>query len=269
MTNKKTEGRYEKAQFNELCKVLIASPGMGYFEALAEVGSENMPSMYDVASVKRYFHKRGKLDVLSDPGIIFEKDDPQFKKLILEGKVQKNVGVSSHLDNPDVRYMWTNEYLGIAPEGHPAEGELIMAKVEGIDMTKKIGHPLGFLGSEDGKQRGQIIISTDKYVLLKDTDLRYMQDGDTLWCGQIQGFQEINGLMVPFTNSGYRPDCNRFQSEKEDKGFGDLTFRGKNNDPAPIALRPSSWSDLGFNRNNSLSSRFKVLTRESLERLLK
>jgi hypothetical protein len=95
-----------------------------------------------------------------------------------------------------------------------------------------------------------------------------MQDRDTLWCGQIQGFQEINGLMVPVTNSGYRPDSNRYQSDKEDVGFGDLTFRGKNNDPAPIALRPSSWSPLGFNRNNSLSSRFKVLQKENLEGLL-
>ncbi len=270
------EGRFEDCDFNELCKVLIAAPGMGYPEALLEQGTENMPGIYDLASIKRYFFKREKLDVLEDPGVIFEKDDPILKKISVKGQ-DKKIAYFSHTENPDIRYMWTNEFIGEAPAGHPAEGEFIMAKIEGIDMNQQskdrsIGGLLSPVLGGSESTGGRIIISADRFVKLIDTKLQFREDNyGQMHCGQIQGFEEINGLMVPITlgaDDAWENVPGRVERDRPaNVGFGDLTCDTSGGD-APIALRPSSWSDLGFNTKNSINSKYKVVSKSELDRLI-
>lgn len=82
--------------------VLSYAPFLSYSESLKAMGPEGFASIYDLANIKKDFHKEGK-------------------------KIPSR--------KPRDNFFWTGEFIGYAPKGHPAEGKLIMAKV--VDTAKE------------------------------------------------------------------------------------------------------------------------------------
>lgn len=255
---------YEGWTLEALKKVLQKGKRLSYAEAIQTIGLKNMPTMYDLARIKRVFYEYNSVDELTQA-----KEAMQELAVVFGQQRQAGVRTYSHLNHPKQAYLWSNEYIGQAPPGHSAEGKLIMAKVAGIDLTKRVHHPLGVLGSPDGIQTGEISISKEEFISLEEAGLCYNRDEASLWAGQIQGFESRQGFMVPRTNGSHHA-MKKWAMEKdklENRGYGDLVFR-EDDDFLPMAMRPASWTDLGFTRNNSLESRYNVLTREELEPIL-
>lgn len=254
--------KFSGVSYERMCEALLRGQKQPLPEALADVGTDGLATLYDIAQIKRYFAEIGKKDVLENGQVNMM---PRFDQFTVE---DTNVAVFSHCDNPSFNYLWTGEYLGIAPVGHPAEGEFILAKIDGIDDEKRNPHPFGGLfqalgKSDDGCTPGQIIVSKTKYAKVKGITEISKSPNQRWEAGYIVDFEEVNGLMVPVTEGravwGYDP-------KNDPKGYG--TICGSY-DIMPMCCRPASWNPgIIFNNHSDMHSSFNALRNKDLESLI-
>ncbi|MEN9626467.1 MAG: hypothetical protein RL557_795, partial [archaeon] len=114
----------QEEKLSALKELLLRSPRMSYDEALRSIGPENLPTLYDLSSMRKL--------ICDSEGIKQFQEDIKIKDRGLNPQKIENVTVGSHLANPDHRYIWTGEYIGFAPQDHPARGEIILSKIEGM-----------------------------------------------------------------------------------------------------------------------------------------
>lgn len=196
---------------NQLTALVNQAPIVTFTEAVKEVGLDNMCSVKDLALLKSIFASK-----------FYTKNPDNF-----------------YVIPSDRPYFWSNEYIGRAPINHPAEGKIIIAKIEEVVNERKIR------------------ISAERYDLCPG----WNEDDASYY---IKGFVKgINGLMAPVSNR-------KENLVREKTVIGPLHFRDFSEEGCcPIALRPASWnSDLVFTSCNPLLSDFKVIRRDSFYKIL-
>lgn len=246
------------ANVDRLVNLMLDAPSCSYKEAIAKVGLSSMCRMYDIARLRKYFIDANRRDILESGEFWGSAISRKAHVLALEGQ---SIACLSHLDSPDPRYIWTNEFLGFAPEGHPAKGQVIFARIDNVDMTKEV--PDMLFGGLGVKHSGVIVPSSTEYVCIhiKDYSCRYNQ----IDFGYILDFEEKKGLLVPIMD-GRRTSFN-YDAGKDVKGYG--TIFCTLDQAVPLCCRPASWAPgIVFNNNINCENKFKVIRKQQLERII-
>lgn len=239
----------------ELKELLLRGPRMSYDEAIRQIGPNNLPTIYDLSKMRKFFCDSEGLDKF--------QDDIEIKDKRLLAKKFRGVVFGSHLSNPDSLYIWTGEYLGFAPDNHPAKGKIILSKIESIEMEKSIP---GLFGVISSPVFGAIILSKKDYVITKN-----ILEGHLF---HITNFEEQKKFMVPILKTEYSraTDVN----EKVDTGYGMLSTHvmlGRNPDNslepilAPMCMRPSTHMNMGFVTGHT-NLELKAIDRNGLVEIL-
>jgi hypothetical protein len=182
-------------------------------------------------------------------------------------KIRKQIIESGETFRNLPGYFWTGDFIGYAPENHPAKGNLIMARISGYDMTKESqATDLCSSISGNASRKGQIIPSNTEFALLGDNQkismLGSLQPNRLiLHFGKILDFEEINGLMVPITDGSW---CDEVRTKEEDfPHFGHLVVH--NYLMNPINMRVAGFYLPGrpvFENSVHSENTYSVLTKQ-------
>lgn len=270
---------------NEVLERMFLSPRLNYSQIIENGLLENLSGVNEIAKVRKSFRDigskafEGKWDE--------EYGDFRVTDLVREhGK--EGVIFSSHCDNPDPRYVWTSDYIEYAPNGHPAKGHLIFAKIDGLDSDIETPSALSIL---NGPSMGGIIISSERFAICDDyKECEKWGNPKGFLDSWIEGFEERNGLMVPILSRvqkrrTWRPahteyhengllilhgpgySHQTFESQYDPKGFGPLRIDLEVK--RPICSRPGSWiPGTGFNSYTGSDSGFFAIDKKNINSIL-
>jgi hypothetical protein len=260
----------------EVLERMFLSPRLSYPQIVEHDLLENLSGVYEIARVRKLFRDIGS-EAFENGGVWREEYGTRPMKF----KIKDGITFGSHCDNPDPRYAWTSDYIGEAPEGHPAEGHLIFAKVEGIDEENII--EAGIFGRSPG-----VIVSNESFAVCDDYNgcmKHSTAEGGFYLDSWIEGFEKRNGLMVPLLSkvqermtpvyrtrddgstflAGY--DVFSYNSEYDPKGFGSLKI--DLNVKRPINHRPGGFRPgTSFGNHDGITQAFFVVDKDRINSVL-
>lgn len=210
-----------------ILKLIEETPVTTFVQAFNEIGLDNMTNMYDLA---------------------------RMKKIFVEEYLQKGDKASYYVIHSERPYFWSNEYVGIAPDDHPAKGKIIMAKVSGIEPEKRPHESINVIFGHVG----QISVSSETYVVCPEWKL-----DDILYVSSFE--KGAHSIMRPL------PDRSQEAAWKSCvTKYGSLYVKElRGLDFFPITMRPASWhGDLVFTNTDSMDCAMKAIQRDKLQELL-
>jgi hypothetical protein len=212
----------------QLISLIEATPVTTFVQAVQEIGLGNMCGISDLARLRKIF---------------FDWERAGNKS-------------GSYVIPSERPYFWSNEYIGIASEGHSASGKIICAKVADIDPTRRPHETINVIFGHVG----QIIVSEAQYTLCPEWKL-----DDICY---LAGFREgDHGIHVPV------PDLTRGRRVAWGTArtpFGPLYVKDLNGlDFFPVTMRPASWhADLVFTNTDSTDCAMKAIPKGKLREIL-
>ena len=162
---------------------------------------------------------------------------PTIKQVSEARKILRSTHNKSVIDVDRRLYLWTGEFYGVAPKGHPAQGKLILAKYDGLDKS--------VTPQDDGEITDTVAnwglkVSKTSFACCEDLA---PHSHDQMDMGYIMGFKYRSGLMVPVGDV----DSENWLTMGDTKSFERLREQGfpalyiTRSHQLPVSSRPCSW----------------------------